>query len=129
MAGFGKAKGLGPPRIAVIVAYALALQSLLTGLAVFSPPSGADEGLSTFELCLNGHEAPASPPDTPGDVCGNHCTLGFAGTQHALNVSPPYRFQRIDIEIGRIHRPLDNRRLLSVGEYAVAQPRAPPRSA
>jgi len=117
--------------VGLIGSYAFAVQSLLGGFADFPPASNIDGGLPALELCLNGdhlpRDAPAGAP-APSDVCGNHC-LCAAGSQLLLGQASPSQFRRLDIEIGKLHPPIDHRRALTINDYAIAQPRAPPPSA
>jgi hypothetical protein len=112
--------------IGLIVSYAFAIQSLLAGFTGLPVPSISDAGLPVFELCLNGaDQVPGSPAGPPGDVC-SHCILCMAGSQHLLSPPPPYRMQQLGIDVGSVSAPTDHRHLLSVNNYSVAQPRAPP---
>ena len=52
-------KRFGRPLIGVVVAYAVAAQSLLIVLGGFSLPAQADDGAPAFELCL--HDAASKP--------------------------------------------------------------------
>jgi hypothetical protein len=123
----GKSEQFWRSAIGLIVTYAFTIQSLFAGFAGLALPSHTEEGLPAFELCLNGaHEAPGSPAGLPGDASGSHCILCFAGSPDFLGAPPPYRFHPVDIEIGSVHLPIGDRRLLSVNDYSIAQPRAPP---
>ena len=55
--------------LSVVVAYLVAIQSLLIAVAGFSLPADAGQNTSAFELCLHDvsgtPEVPASKPDLP----------------------------------------------------------------
>jgi hypothetical protein len=111
-----------------IVGYAFIIQGLLAGFAGLPAYAVSDGGLPVFELCLNGaHETPDSPAGAPGDAC-SHCILCFAGSQDSLGAPPPCPMQPVDIEIGSVSPPADNRGPWSIDNYSAAQPRAPPPS-
>ncbi len=67
MSSFGKwPKRFWPPLIGVVVAYAVAVQSLLVALGGFALAAPANDTPPAFELCLHdGATAPALPADAP----------------------------------------------------------------
>jgi hypothetical protein len=108
----------------VVLICAVVIQSLFLGFAGVAASVSADDGLPTFELCLNGHQdGPLSPADLPGST---HCIFCFAGTHFASGPPPLASFQRINLEVGDAWWPLENWRLPDFYEYSSAQPRGPP---
>jgi hypothetical protein len=58
--------------LGVVVAYAVAAQSLLIALGGFSLPAHAGEGVPAIELCL--HDADGAPLSPPGNADHSGCT-------------------------------------------------------
>ena len=86
------------PLMAVVVAYALVVQSLLITIGGFAAIAQADTGATAFVLCEHNSEgAPAQPAKAPILPGCNHCILCFAGSQHAVLGSPPVAVARISI--------------------------------
>ncbi len=115
------------PLIGVVVAYAVATQSLLFALGGFTLPAYADQSAPAFELCLHDAQgAPDLPAGNPDHNGCTHCIFCFAGSHHALIGSPPVLFQRVSIEI--IDTPLvgHQHRLPHFPAYSIASPRGPP---
>jgi hypothetical protein len=114
--------------IGIIVSYAVAFQSLVGG--GFLPPSISDEGLSGFELCINGGAAgPALPPDAPRHHGDNHCTLCVVGAYQPLAVPPDSPHQRAEIKSSIVWWPAASWLLPQARRYLIARPRGPPLSA
>src|SRR5437660_82721 len=78
--------------IAIVISYAVAIQSIIAGFPGIALPGGADENVSVFELChgLNGDQnLPSTPSGIPGHIGGNHCIFCYAGSHVALGSPPP----------------------------------------
>jgi hypothetical protein len=120
-------KQLWRPLIGVVVAYAVAAQSLLIVLGGFSLPTPADAVTSGFELCLHDSQgAPALPADAPAHPGCSHCIFCFAGAHHALVGSPPVLFARVDVKIIDAPAVADRPGPPRLSAYTIASPRGPP---
>ena len=109
------------PLIGVVVAYAVAAQSLLIALGGFALPAQASESAPAIELCLHGGQgAPDLPAGNP-----SHCIFCFAESHHALIGSPPV-FSSCDFEIIATAWVADKRGLPRLPAYSIASPRGPP---
>jgi hypothetical protein len=128
MIRFGKvSKRLWRPLIGVVVAYAVAAQSLLIALGGFTLPAHAGNEPPAFELCLHdGQAVPNLPAGIPGHPGCSHCIFCFAGSHHALIGSPPYLFHRVEVEIIGTLRAADKHCLPRLSAYSIASPRGPP---
>jgi hypothetical protein len=116
--------------IGIVVAYAVAAQSLLIAIGGFSPSAQANAGTPAFTLCLHdtqdvAQDAPALPAKAPDSGC-SHCIFCFAGSHQALTRSPPVLSQRIDVAVGEIARVADTHALPRLSAYSIASPRGPP---
>jgi hypothetical protein len=108
------------PLIGVVVAYAVAAQSLLIALGGFSLPAHADVAVPGFELCLHDSQgAPALPAEAPAHPGCSHCIFCFAG-------SPPVLFSRVDVAVIDAPWVADKHSLPRLSAYSIASPRGPP---
>jgi hypothetical protein len=113
--------------LSVVVAYAIAAQSLLIAIAGFSMPADAGLDAPTFALCLHdssgAEKLPASTPDQSGCT---HCIFCFAGAHHALVGAAPVFFGRVALTATivpwRGHAPSVAR----ITRNRIANPRGPP---
>src|SRR5215472_8006002 len=84
--------------LSVVVAYAVAVQSLLIAVAGFSLPADAGQNAPAFELCQHdasgAPELPASKPDLSDCM---HCIFCFAGAHDAVIGTAPALFHRINV--------------------------------
>ncbi len=128
MCKFGmRSKRLWRPLIAIVVAYAVAAQSLLIALGALTLAAHAYEGLPTFELCLHGgHTTPDPPAGNPGPPGCNHCIFCFAASHHALVGSPPVLFHHVAAEIIDLPAAADKHCRPRLSAYSIASPRGPP---
>jgi hypothetical protein len=123
----GNRRLLWRPLIAVVLAYALAAQSLLVTLGGFAALAPADPDATAFVLCAHNSEgAPVQPVNAPTYPGCNHCIFCFAGTHHAVIGSPPITAAR-----GRIAS--IETALAAVAQapsrppaHSIASPRGPP---
>jgi hypothetical protein len=119
------------PLIGVLVAYAVAAQSLLIVLGGFTLPAQANDATPAFELCLHdsggkvqaASDLPAGNPDHSGCT---HCIFCFAGSHHAVIGGPVAAVHRLDIEISIARWAADKSPRPSVPAYSIANPRGPP---
>ncbi|MGD0421503.1 MAG: hypothetical protein ABSA68_18290 [Xanthobacteraceae bacterium] len=115
------------PLIGVVVAYAVAAQSLLIALGGFSLPAHADVAVPGFELCLHDSQgAPALPAEAPAHPGCSHCIFCFVGSHHALIGSPPVLFSRVDVAVIDAPWVADKHSLPRLSAYSIASPRGPP---
>ena len=119
------------PLIGLVVAYAVAAQTLLIALGGFALPARADDGTPAFELCL--HDAqedvqgalewPAGHRDHSGCT---HCIFCFAGSHHAVIGAVPLVFHLVDVEILVAPSVANKSPLPSARAHSIASPRGPP---
>jgi hypothetical protein len=113
------------PLLGLLVAYAVAIQSLLVAIGGIAPSA---PGLTTFELCSHdgqgGSELPTSYPSHHSGWA--HCILCVAGSDHAVTGAPPAVYHRafvtgVDVLLVSI-----NERLPHLLAHTIANPRGPP---
>ena len=128
MGEFGRgSKRFWRPLIGVVVAYAVAAQSLLIALGGFGLPARADAGAPAFELCLHdGQGAPDLPTGVPSHPGCSHCIFCFAGSHQVLLAPPPILFQRVDVTRVAVPWVADKDSLPRLAAYSIASPRGPP---
>jgi hypothetical protein len=115
------------PLIGVVVAYAVAVQSLLIAVGGFSLPTHASEGAPTIELCLHGADgAPLLPAGNPDHSACTHCIFCFAGLHHAVIKASPAVFHRVAVTIV-VPLTADTHGLPPSPPYSIGSPRGPPR--
>jgi hypothetical protein len=127
-------KRFGRPLIGVMVAHAVAAQSLLIALGGFAVPAHAGEGAPAFELCLHdaagtvqaASELPAGNPDQSGCT---HCIFCFAGSHHAVIGTAPTVFHRVHVAVVVVRWMAGRSGLPHLRPYSIANPRGPPLSA
>ena len=116
------------PLISVIVAYAVAAQSLLIiALGGSSVPANVGDDAPAFELCLhNAQDATELPAGNPDHTYCTDCIFCFAGSHHAAIGMAPIGFHRVNVAMvvvpwrGGASGP---RRLT---RHTIASPRGPP---
>jgi hypothetical protein len=125
------AKRLLRPLIGVVVAYAVAAQSLLIAVGGFALPVPASDGAPAVELCL--HDTQQDARDVPNHPAGNpdhapctHCLFCFAGPHHAVIGESAVVFHRVDIVILLAPPPADESSRPSTPAYSIPNPRGPP---
>ena len=128
MSRFGKKPGrFLRPLIGVVVAYAVAVQSLLIALGGFALAAPANDTSPAFELCLHdGSTAPALPAGAPTHAPCTHCVFCFAGASLAVIGSPPLLVHRAHFEILEISWTRDKHDPPRVADHSIASPRGPP---
>jgi hypothetical protein len=113
------------PLIGIVVAYAVAAQSLVIALGGFALPAYADDGAPAFELCLHDTQsAPALPASNPDHSGCTHCIFCFAGSHHAVIGAALAVFHRVSVTVVVVPRLDDGIRRLN--RYAIANARGPP---
>jgi hypothetical protein len=123
-----KPKRFWRPLIGVIVAYAVAAQSLLIVLSGFPLPALTNERVAAFELCLHdGQAAPDQPAGNPDRSGGcTHCIFCFAGSHHAAIGAPTVVVQRAYADTGEKPWAADKHALPHFPAHSIANPRGPP---
>jgi|ERR1700728_239291 hypothetical protein len=117
------------PVIGIVVAYAVAMQSLLIALGGFALAAhAANDAPLAFELCLHGGDegAPALPAGAPTQAPCSHCIFCFAGGNHAVVASPTALVQSARFEIVEISWTADQRCRPCLADHSIASPRGPP---
>jgi hypothetical protein len=113
--------------LSVVVAYAVAIQSLLIAVAGFSLPADAGQNAPALELCLHdasgAPELPASKPDLSDCT---HCIFCFAGAHDAVIGTVPALFHRVNVAMVVVPWGGDTSGLKRLTRYTIASPRGPP---
>jgi hypothetical protein len=115
--------------LSVVVAHAVAIQSLLIAVAGFSLPADGGQNAPAFELCL--HDAagePALPASNPDQSGCTHCVFCFAGAHHAVIGTAPAVFHSVDVAMVVVAWLGDTSGLTRLTRYTIASPRGPPLS-
>ena len=116
--------------LSVVVAYAVAIQSLLIAVGGFSLSADAGQNASAFELCLHDisstPEVPAGKPDRSDCT---HCIFCFAGAHDAVIGTEAAVFHRVNIAMLIAPWLGDQSGLTRLTRYTIASPRGPPVSA
>jgi hypothetical protein len=130
MSGFdGTGERFWRSLLSVVVAYAVAIQSLLIAVGGFSLPADAGQNTPAFELCL--HDAagePALPASNPDQSGCTHCIFCFAGAHHAVIGTAPAVFHRVNVAMVVAAWPGDSSGPRRLARYTIASPRGPPLS-
>ena len=122
-----KSKRFLRPLIGVIVAYAVAAQSLLIALGGSSVPANVGDDAPAFELCLHdAQDAPELPAGNPDHTNYTHCIFCLAGSHHAAIEAAPVAFHRVLAETVDAPRVADRQHLPRLPAYSIAIPRGPP---
>jgi hypothetical protein len=116
------------PVIGIVVAYAVATQSLLIALGGFALAAHDSGTAPGFELCLHGGAAaaPTLPVNAPIRAPCSHCIFCFAGAHHAVIGSPPALNRNAHVEIVAAASPPSRFDLPHVADHSIANPRGPP---
>jgi hypothetical protein len=119
-----KSKRVLRPLAGILVAYAVAAQSLLIAVGGFY--FGGDDA-PAFELCQHdAQDTPESPADNPDHTGCTHCIFCFAGSHHAAIGAAPIAFHRVHVETVDAPRVADRQHLPRLPAYSIAIPRGPP---
>jgi hypothetical protein len=115
------------PFIGVVVAYAVAMQSLLIALGGFALAAPVNDASPAFELCLHSNEAaPALPADAPSHAPCSHCIFCFAGANHAVIGLSTALVHIAYFEIVEVSSTANKYRPPCVADHSIASPRGPP---
>ena len=116
--------------LSVIVAYEVAIQSLLIAVAGFSLPADAGQTAPAIELCLHdasgAPELPASKPDLSDCT---HSIFCFVGAHDAVIGTAPAVFHPVQFATVVVPWLGDTFSLARLIRYTSASPRGPPPSA
>jgi hypothetical protein len=116
--------------LSVVVAYAVAAQSLLIAVAGFSLPADAGQNAPAFELCLHDQSGALQlPPSDLGHAKCTHCIFCFAGAHHAVIGGAADAFHSVDVGMVVVPWRGSTTGLRRLTRYAIANPRGPPLSA
>jgi len=121
-------KRLWRPFLAVVVAYAIAIQSLLIVLGGFAPAAKIDSAVTGLELCHQDAQAPVEVPAKNPDPGCAHCIFCFAGAHHAVISTAPAVFHRVNVAMVVVSRLGETSGLRWLTRYTIASPRGPPLS-
>jgi hypothetical protein len=122
------AKRLWRPFLGVVVAYAVAMQSLLLVLGGFAPAAQIDSAVSGLELCHQDIQAPIEAPAKNSDQGCAHCVFCFAGAHHAMISTASTVFHRVNVVMVALPWLGDRSGLTRQARYTNASPRGPPLS-
>jgi hypothetical protein len=114
------------PFIGIVVAYAVAAQSLLIVLGGFSALAQTDIAGPAFEICHHDAGTPASPVHVPDHPGCSHCIFCFAGSHHAVIGGPPSLFKPLDAAVIEAAVVLNRHDLPHLSAHSIASPRGPP---
>ena len=131
---FGRSNDFCRRLIGILVAYAVAAQSLLIALGGLALPAHADDHAPAFELCLHDAAvtvpAPSELPAGDFDPSGcTHCIFCFAGSHHAVIGTSPTVFHRVHVAVVVVRSMAGKSGLPHLRPYSIASPRGPPLSA
>jgi hypothetical protein len=116
--------------LSIVIAYAVAIQSLLIAVAGFSLPADAGQNAPAFELCLHDTSgAPQTPADNADHSGCTHCIFCFAGAHHAVIAAAPAVFRRVYVAMVVVPQLGGASGLRRLTRYTIASPRGPPREA
>jgi hypothetical protein len=126
-----KSKRFLRPLIGIVVAYAVAAQSLFIALGGFSLPANVGDGAPGVEICLHDAQEDAQaaselPAGNPDHTNCTHCIFCFAGSHPAVIGAAPLVFHRVDAEILVAPSTADESPLPSARAHSIASPRGPP---
>ena len=113
------------PLLCIVVAYAIAVQSLLLMLGGFVPAAQIDGAATGLELCHQDAQAPVEAPAKNSDQGYAHCIFCFAGAHHAVISTAPAAFHRVNLEMVVVSW-LGETSGLRLTRYTIASPRGPP---
>jgi hypothetical protein len=115
------------PLIGIVVAYAVAAQSLLIAVGGFAIPANASDGAPAFTLCLHDADnAPSAPAGVPDAAGCSHCIFCFAGAHHAAVTPPPVVVDRARLYVVEAIWVADEHFPPRLAPYTIANPRGPP---
>ena len=120
------------PLIGVVVAYAVAAQSLLIAIGGFALPAQASDGALAVELCL--HDAQGGATNDPSQLpAGNldhapctHCIFCFAASHDAVIGGSTAVIHRVDVEIAATLAVVRKAARPRAPPHSIASPRGPP---
>jgi hypothetical protein len=123
----GIRRRVGRSVLSVVVAYAIAVQSLLIAIAGFPTPADAGANATAFALCLHDQSGAAEQPAAPADHSGcTHCIFCFAGAHHAVAGAAPIVFGRVAVAAAIVSWRVREPNVARLVRYVIANPRGPP---
>lgn len=122
-----KSKRFLRPLTGIVVAYAVAAQSLLIAVGGFYLHANVGDNAPAFELCLHdAQDTPELPAGNPDHTGSTHCIFCFAGSHHAAIAASPVAFHRVHVETVDAPQVADRQHLPRLPAYSIAGPRGPP---
>jgi hypothetical protein len=123
----GMRRRVGRSLLSVVVAYAIAVQSLLIAIAGFPAPADAGPNAPAFALCLHDQSGTAEQPAAPADHSGcTHCIFCFAGAHHAVAGAAPIIVGRVEVAAVIVPWRIAEFSAARLVRYIIANPRGPP---
>ncbi len=120
----------GRALIALVTAYAIAVQGLLLSLGGPSLIAQAYAASPGVILChQDGQDGPALPADAPDHLGCSHCILCFPAAHQALTALASVAVAHRAAEATSLSWALPNRRASPRAAHTLAEPRGPPASA
>jgi len=115
------------PFIGIVVAYAVAAQSLVVTVGGFAALAPADTGAAAFVLCAHKSDGtPVQPADAPTYPGCNHCIFCFAGAHHAVIGSLVIAVLRISVARADVAPTSVAQAPVRLPAHSIASPRGPP---
>jgi hypothetical protein len=113
--------------LGIVVAYAIAAQSLLIALGGFALLPQADQTAPTAVLCHHVDQGTAPAPADKSRHAGcTLCVFCFAGAHVAVIGAQPILLRRVSIETISTLAGADGQRLPGIPPHSIAEPRGPP---
>ena len=116
------------PFLCIVVAYAIAIQSLLLVLGGFAPAAQIGSAVTGLELCHQDAQAPVEVPAKNSDRPCAHCMFCFAGVHHAVISNLPAVCRRVNVAMVFVPWLGKTPGLKWPTRYTIASPRGPPLS-
>jgi Protein of unknown function (DUF2946) len=115
------------PLLGIVVAYAIAAQSLLITLGGFTLASQVDQTAPTVVLCHHVDEGTAPAPGGKSGHAGcTLCVFCFASAHVAVIGTQPILLRRVSVETLDTLPAADGQRLPGIPRHSIAEPRGPP---
>lgn len=115
------------PVLGIVVAYAIAAQSLLITLGGFALSPQADQTAPTVVLC---HHVDEGTTPAPGGKSGHAgctlCVFCFASAHVAVIGAQPILLRRVSVETTGTLPAAGGERLPGIPPHSIAEPRGPP---
>jgi hypothetical protein len=115
------------PLVGIVVAYAVATQSLLIALGGFALAAPTDQTPPAIVLCHHEEQGPAELPNGNSPHAGcTHCLFCFAGAHVAVIGAQPVLLHRLGAELSDALAAVDDQYVPGLPPHSIAEPRGPP---